>query len=449
MPMSELAQVVHGTLAGADARFSGVSSDTRTLAEGDLFVALTGPNHDGHDFLEQAAGAGAAGALVSRASGVGLPTVNVADTRRALGGLAAYWRRRFALPVVAVTGSNGKTTVKNMIHAILGEAGPGLATAGNLNNDIGVPLTLLRLRPSDRYAVVEMGMNHPGEIEYLARLTRPTVAVITNAGEAHLAGLGGVEQVARAKGEIFAGLGEDGIAVINADDPYAGLWRQLAAPRRCLSFGLEQPADVSADYALDPEGSTLHLKTSQGEITMRLPLLGRHNVSNALAATGAALAAGARLEDIRHGLEKLQRAAGRLEVKTGVNGARVLDDTYNANPASLAAGLEVLKSAFGERVLVLGDMGELGAAAPDIHRRAGELTRRLGIERLYTVGELARLAAEGYGQGARHFASHVELARALRPCMHGAMTVLVKGSRAMHMERIVQDIAPHGADREV
>jgi UDP-N-acetylmuramoyl-tripeptide--D-alanyl-D-alanine ligase len=440
MTLAAAARVLNGTLHGADTTFAGVSTDTRSLQRGELFVALTGPNFDGHAFLEAAANQGAAGAVVARADHARLPVVEVADTRLALGKLAAYWRRQFRIPVIAVTGSNGKTTVKNMIAAILIGRGATLATQGNLNNDIGVPLTLLRLREGDQYAVIEMGMNHAGEIDYLTRLAQPTVALVNNAAVAHLAGLGSVEAVARAKGEIYAGLGPDGIAIVNADDDYAGLWRRLAAPRTVLTFGLERPADVSADYTLDPQGSTIRLHTPQGGITMRLSLLGRHNVMNALAAGSAAVAAGASLADIQAGLEKLKAVSGRLEVKRGVRGARVLDDTYNANPGSLAAGIEVLRAAGGERLLVLGDMGELGPTAADIHRRVGELAKRVGIERLYAVGELSREAVAAFGEGARHFGSHEELVTDLRQVLHAGMTVLVKGSRLMKMERVVAGI---------
>jgi UDP-N-acetylmuramoyl-tripeptide--D-alanyl-D-alanine ligase len=445
MTLAAAARVLDGTLAGRDTEFTGVSTDTRTLARGDLFVALTGPRFDGHAFVGEAAARGAVGALVARALDAGVPTVQVADTRLALGRLAAHWRAQFAIPVIAVTGSNGKTTVKNMIAAIMAETGPGLATQGNLNNDIGVPLTLLRLRAHDRHAVIEMGMNHPGEIDYLTHLTRPTIALINNAAAAHLAGLGSVEAVARAKGEIYAGLGDDGIAIVNADDDYAGLWRGLAGRRRIVTFGLDRPADVSAGYTLAADGSTIHLQTPQGGISMRLSLLGRHNVMNALAAGSAALAAGASLADIQAGLEKLKAVSGRLEVKTGVNGARVLDDTYNANPGSLAAGVEVLKAAAGERVLVLGDMGELGEAAADIHRRVGALAARLGIERLYAVGELTREAVAAFGANARHFASQEALIDDLRAAMHADMTVLVKGSRSSKMERVVAGIVSEPA----
>lgn len=444
MTLAAAARVLDGALRGPDTEFAGVSTDTRQMARGDLFVALVGPRFDGHAFLSEAANRGAVGALVARDVDAPLATVRVDDTRLALGRLAAWWREQFAIPVIAVTGSNGKTTVKNMIAAILAERGQGLATQGNLNNDIGVPLTLLRLKAGDRHAVVEMGMNHPGEIDYLTRLARPTIALINNAAAAHLAGLGSVEAVARAKGEIYAGLAGDGVAIVNADDAFAGLWRGLAAPHRLLTFGLEQAADVSAEYQLDATGSTIHLRTPQGRITMRLSLLGRHNVMNALAASSAALAAGARLQDIQAGLEKLKSVSGRLEVKPGVNGARVLDDTYNANPGSLAAGVEVLKSATGERLLVLGDMGELGEAAAEIHRRVGHLAKSLGIEKLYAVGELTKEAVQAFGAGARHFDSQEALIASLCQGMHADMTILVKGSRLMKMERVVAGIVTDG-----
>ena len=440
MTLAAAATVLQGTLHGPDATFYGVSTDTRTLARGELFVALVGPHFDGHGFVRAAAGKGAVGALVSRTLETEMATVQVADTRLSLGQLAAHWRRQFQIPVIAVTGSNGKTTVKNMIAAILSVTGPTLATQGNLNNDIGVPLTLLRLKPGDRHAVIEMGMNHPGEIDYLTKLTHPTIALINNAAAAHLAGLGSVEAVARAKGEIYAGLVADGVAIINADDPYADLWRSLAAPHRVITFGLDRPADICADYQLDASGSTIHLKTPYGGISMRLSLLGRHNVLNALAASSASLAAGVSLADIQAGLEKLKSVSGRLEVKRGRNGARVLDDTYNANPGSLAAGVEVLKVASGERVLVLGDIGELGEAARDIHRRVGLLAKSLGIEQLYAVGELTHDAVEAFGQGAQHFDNHEALINSLRNVLHDGMTVLVKGSRLMKMERIVSGI---------
>jgi UDP-N-acetylmuramoyl-tripeptide--D-alanyl-D-alanine ligase len=436
MTLSELARTLDATLTGPDARFSGVGTDTRALAAGDLFVALIGPNHDGHAFLHEAQAAGAAGALVSRAVDTPLPCVRVADTRLALGRLAAHWRTRFDIPLIAVTGSNGKTTVKEMLAAILARRGAVCATRGNFNNDIGMPLTLLRLRAGDRQAVIEMGMNHKGEIDYLTRLARPTVAVITNAGEAHLAGLGTVADVARAKGEIFAGLAADGVAVINADDAHAGLWRELAAPRRVVTFGIDRDAEVRGEYA----AGTLRIATPAGSLLVQLPLLGRHNALNALAATAAALAAGATLADVKAGLEAVKPVAGRLEIKRGVNGARVIDDTYNANPASLAASLAVLRDFGPRRVAALGDMGELGPEAERLHARAGELAAKLGLERLYAVGELTRFAVERFGEGGRHFPSVEALIERLRAEMDARTTVLVKGSRAARMERVVAGI---------
>jgi UDP-N-acetylmuramoyl-tripeptide--D-alanyl-D-alanine ligase len=440
MSLSLLAHALKATHHGRDAVFTGVCTDTRALAKGDLFVALTGPRYDGHHFLSEAIAAGAAGALLGRALDTPLPYVEVADTRRALGRFAAYWRRQFSIPVVGVTGSNGKTTVKEMIAAILARTGPGCVTRGNLNNDLGVPLTLLRLRATDRYAVIEMGMNHLGEIEYLTDLARPSVALITNAAEAHLAGLGSVAAVAQAKGEIFSGLAADGTAVVNADDAYCELWKRLAAPRRVLTFGLARPADFRADYRPEGLGCALRLVTPYGEIDARLPLLGRHNVLNALAASAAALAAGAAPADVPVGLAQLKPVSGRLELKPGVSGARVIDDTYNANPASVAAALEVLHEFPGERVLVLGDMGELGAAADESHRRIGELARQRGIQRLFALGELTRHTVAAFGKHALHFDSPEVLADALLDCLHGEATVLVKGSRMMRMERVVAAI---------
>jgi UDP-N-acetylmuramoyl-tripeptide--D-alanyl-D-alanine ligase len=441
MSLAILADVLKCPHHGPDAVFTGVCHDTRTLAPGDLYVAIKGERFDGHNFLAEAIGAGAVGALLARDMETPLPYVRVPNTRLALGNLGAFWRNQFEIPVIAITGSNGKTTVKEMIGAILGKTGPGCVTRGNLNNDIGVPLTLTRLRASDRYAVIEMGMNHFGEIEYLSRLTRPTVALITNAGEAHLAGVGSVEGVARAKGEIFTGLRTAGTAVLNADDEFFPLWKTLIGKHRCLTFGLDSKADVSAQYRLTDSGSLIHLKTTiHGDIDMRVPLLGRHNVMNTLAGAGAAIAAGASLEQVKTGLEKLRTVSGRLEVKPGISGARIIDDTYNANPASVAAGLQVLREFRGERVLVLGDMGELGPSAADIHYRVGELANRLGIQRLFAIGELSRVTVGAFGKGARHFDSPETLVEALQDCLHADMTVLVKGSRLMRMERIVAGI---------
>ena len=450
MTLSMAAEALHSKRVGDDVEFEGVSIDTRRLKPGDLFFALKGENYDGHNFLAEALRAGAVGAVLHRPIHTEMPYLLTENTRIALGDLAAFWRRHFDIPVIGVTGSNGKTTVKEMIGAIMENRHRGLITEGNLNNDIGVPLTLLRLRRAHRYAVVEMGMNHPGEIYYVSTMTRPTIAVITNAGEAHLQGTGDVATIARIKGEIFAGLSRDGIAVINADDDYASLWRGMVEGRRCITFGLKQKASVNAEYELDARGCRVRLHTTEGDIDMRMSLLGKQNVMNAMAATAASLAAGAGLADIKRGLERLRAVSGRLELKQGINGARVIDDTYNANPASLSVGLEVLKDAGGERVLVLGDMAELGEAAPAIHRRVGEMAKRIGVNRLFAMGELTGHTVQGFGSGARHYSSHQALVEDLIDCLHADMTLLVKGSRVMRMEQVVKGIMPQkleaGAD---
>jgi UDP-N-acetylmuramoyl-tripeptide--D-alanyl-D-alanine ligase len=440
MSLTETARATQGQLNGRDVDYLGVSTDTRTLQRGELFIALVGPNFDGHRFIETAAGGGAVAAMVSEPVETELPTVSVADTRIGLGMLARYWRSQFDIPVIGITGSNGKTTVKEMTASILGERGPCCVTQGNLNNDIGVPLSLLKLRENHRYAVIEMGMNHLGEIAYVSGIARPTVSVITNAAEAHLEGLGSVKAVAQAKGEIFSGSDKLAVAILNADDAFYEYWKTLAGNRRCISFGLDHQADVSADYEMSVDGLKILLKCSEGEIEMKLPLYGKHNVMNALAASAAAMAAGSSLADIRSGLEKLKSVAGRLEVKTGINGARVLDDTYNANPASVAAGLQVLKESQGQRVLVLGDMAELGDAASEIHTRVGELARRVGADRVFGIGDLTKHAVKSFGKGGTHYKDQAHLIDDLRHCMNGDMTVLVKGSRKMHMERIVDQI---------
>lgn len=435
MRLSEAAGVLHGKLIGEDVAFHAVSTDSRTVQAGDLFVALRGERFDGHAYVAECLQRGAAAALVSQqVAGAGSQLV-VADTRVALGQLAAYWRSQFAIPLVAVTGSNGKTTVKEMLAAILRAAAGGdaavLATQGNLNNDIGLPMTLLKLREQHRYAVAEMGMNHAGEIAYLTRLGRPDVALVNNALPAHLEGLGSVEGVARAKGEIFQGLGAGGTAIINADDAYAPLWRELAAPHRIQTFGLEQTADVSADYRLNADGSEVTLKTPQGSARLHLPAAGLHNVRNALAATAAALAMGVTLVAVVNGLQQFSGAKGRLQRKSGLQGCTVIDDTYNANPASMRAAIDVLAACPGKRVLVLGDMGELGADAEQLHAEIGQYARAARLDGLLTLGEMSRAYA------GERYDTPEQLADALRPQLDNTTTVLVKGSRFMRMERVV------------
>lgn len=444
-PLSEIARRVGGQLKGPDAVAEGVSTDTRALEHGRLFVALTGPSHDGHAFVDDTMPA--AGVMVARVLPTRLGQVVVDDTRLALGRLARAWRERLPLTVIALTGSNGKTTVKEMLAAIARESGATLATRGNLNNDIGVPLTLLEMSPDHRYAVVEMGANHAGEIAYLTGLARPAVAIITNAAPAHLEGFGSLEGVARAKGEVFLGLGGEGVAVINADDAFADYWRALNEHRRVISFGLDRPADVSGVWTA-PDDLLIRLGNAEQRLT--LSFAGRHNAMNALAAAAGALAAGIPEAAILRGLACVRPVSGRLTPRPGLAGSLLLDDSYNANPASTLAALEVLAHRRGERCLVLGDMAELGGDAHALHAQVGRRARELGIERLFATGPLSIHAAEAFGGGAEHFTDCSALIDALRPLLHPEMTVLVKGSRSQRMERVVQalQIAGHGDNHD-
>ena len=450
MLLSQVAQVLGARLIGEDMRFAAVSSDSRKIQPGDLFIALRGENFDGYEFVAQAAQSGAVASLVNADSYEAHPTVPspqssvlvVADTRLALGQLAAYWRKQFDIPLVAITGSNGKTTVKEMLASILrtaaGREDGVLATKGNFNNDIGMPLTLLQLNAQHRYAVIEMGMNHPGEIDYLTHIASPDVALITNASGAHLEGLGSVEAVARAKGEIFAGLKPHGTAAINADDDYAPLWRSLAGSHTLLEFGLGRQADVSGQWQPLDAGLHLDIQTPSGNFSADLQVPGAHNARNALAATAVAVALNVPLETIAAGLEKFSGVAGRLQRKAARHGAALIDDTYNANPASMRAAISVLAQASGKRVLVLGDMGELGDNAAALHAGIGSEARRAGIEKLYALGALSGNAVREFGSGARHFECIEDLQDALEQELDADTTVLVKGSRFMKMEHVVQ-----------
>ncbi|HXN16546.1 MAG TPA: UDP-N-acetylmuramoyl-tripeptide--D-alanyl-D-alanine ligase, partial [Usitatibacter sp.] len=370
----------------------------------------------------------------------------VPDTRLALGHLAADWRRRFALPLVGLTGSNGKTTVKEMLAAILaahcGERACVLATQGNLNNDIGVPLTLLRLREQHRFAVVEMGMNHAGEIEHLARLARPSVAIVTNAQRAHVGMLGSVEAIARAKAEIYAGLEASGIAVVNADDAFAPYWRRLNAKRQTVTFGLGEGADVRAKRS----GSELRFITPADTFVVTLQVAGEHNVRNALAACAAAHALAIPARAMRAGLATFSGVPGRLQRRRLVGGGTLIDDSYNANPESMQAAIEVLAAERARKVLVIGDMGELGAEAGSMHAEVGAFARAASIDALLALGVSSRLAAEAFGQGAQHFDDVEALLAAARGEAERGATILVKGSRFMHMERVVDALAQGGTD---
>ncbi|CAN5280140.1 UDP-N-acetylmuramoyl-tripeptide--D-alanyl-D-alanine ligase [soil metagenome] len=448
--LAEAARQIDGRLCGPDRAYRAVSTDTRAISEDALFVALRGPSFDGNGFVSEAARKGAAGAVVSRLQACELTQIEVDDTRRALGLLACAWRMRFDLAVIAVTGSNGKTTVKEMLAAILAHAGPTLSTRGNLNNEIGLPLTLLGLDVHHRAAVVELGANHPGEIAYLTGVARPDVGLVTNAAAAHLEGFGTLDAVARAKGELFAGLPASGAAVINADDRYCPVWRALAGARRVVTFGLQADADVRADrieQRLGPDGPllafNLHLPDGSGPV--QLPLAGRHNVANAVGAAAAAWAAGSELAAIRAGLAAARAAEGRLQWRRGLGGARIIDDTYNANPRSVAVALEFVTSLEGRAWVVLGDMRELGDDAAAMHTDIGALARRLGVERLYALGLLSRHAAEAFGAGGVWFGAVEELNAALAPELGKGINLLVKASRGMRLERVVAAVAESAA----
>lgn len=449
LTLRQAAAALGAKTSGADAAFASVGTDSRTAGPGELFVALKGERFDGHQFIGRAAEQGAAAAMADKAEGGRLkaalgdfPLLLVDDTRLALGALAAFWRARFdGLKLAAVTGSNGKTTVKEMLAAILRAAAGEdrvLVTQGNLNNDIGMPLTLLRLRAQHRFAVIEMGMNHPGEIAYLTGIAKPDVALVNNAQAAHLEGLGSVEAVARAKGEIFQGLKAGGVAVVNADDAFAPLWRELAGGHRVIDFGLENPAQVSADYRLLAFGSELKMRTPQGSADAILRVPGLHNVRNALAATAAAVALGIGLEAIAAGLGEFAGVKGRLQKKAGQHGAMLIDDSYNANPASVGAAIAVLAAAPGKKVLVLGDMGELGAGAEMLHEQIGVQAKNAGVDRLLALGGLSAAAVRAFGNGARHFDDIEGLQAELEGLLDSDVTVLVKGSRFMQMERVVK-----------
>jgi UDP-N-acetylmuramoyl-tripeptide--D-alanyl-D-alanine ligase len=450
--LSQIALAVGGRLIGADLAIDSVSTDTRAIGPDQLFVALAGERFDAHDFLDQATTAGAAALLVADADKLpaGVSAVVVDDTRLALGRLAAAWRAKFSLPVIAVTGSNGKTTTKEMIAAILKAAfgAAVLSTRGNLNNDIGLPLTLLGLRASHRAAVIEMGMNHPGEIAYLAPIGAPTVALITNAQRAHLEGMGDLDEVAREKGAIFSGLPADGIAVINADDAYADFWRSMAGGRPVRTFAIDGAADVTGNVRQHGLEIALDLTAPEGQATLTLSIPGRHNARNAVAAAAACLAAGVPLAAVAEGLAAFSGVKGRLQRRAGKQGAEILDDTYNANPDSVRAGIDVLAATIGRKLLVLGDMGEIGEASGQYHDEIGGYAKSQGVDRLFALGDQAQLAVRNFGEGARHYCNVDKLIAAVDKELGPETTVLVKGSRFMKMERVADALAASVATEE-
>ena len=423
---------------------TSVGTDSRNVKSGELFIALRGEHFDAHQHIAAAQAAGAIAAIADVAGAplapADMPLIMVNNTRSALTQLAYAWRSRFSMPLVALTGSSGKTTVKEMLAAILREhvGDAVLATRGNLNNEIGVPLMLLELNASHRYAVIELGMNHSGEISRLTQLARPNVALINNAGRAHIEYLGSEEAIARAKGEIFEGLSSQGVAVINADDAHATLWQKLLNKNKCLRFCIEQSADISARYTLSAAASEMMITAPTGRVIVTLNAPGLHNVRNALAACAAAVALNVPLAVIQSGLSRYSGFKGRLQRKAAPGGATIIDDTYNANPESVRAAIDVLAHVPGKRLLVLGDMGELGERAAACHTEIGAYARQVRIEKLYALGEMSALTAVAFGAGARHFESIEALQAALKTELAPDVTALVKGSRFMKMERVVE-----------
>ena len=444
MTLSQAARFAQGRLTGADGEVLRVITDSRQAQPGDLFVALKGERFDAHDFVTEVTAKGAAALVRDGFELAGASLIQAGDdTRLALGCLAAGWRETQPAVRIGVTGSNGKTTVKEMLAAILrAHAGDAavLATAGNFNNDIGLPLTLLQLKPQHRYAVIEMGMNHHGELSYLTELTRPQVALVNNAMRAHFGHFGSTEDVARAKAEIFEGLVDGGVAVVNADDANLPLFRAAAGSHRQLSFGLAQ-ADIGAsDLALSALGSRFTLRSPAGRVEINLPAPGEHNVRNALAAAAVALALDVPLAAIAQGLAAFGGAKGRLQIKQSPRGLTVIDDSYNANPDSMKAGLDVLAGLPGPRCFVMGDIGELGEAAPALHAEVGEHARLRGIEQLFALGEASRRAVAAFGDAGQGFDSIDELLECLDSRLASGTAVLVKGSRFMRMERVVEHL---------
>ncbi|NMM27037.1 MAG: UDP-N-acetylmuramoyl-tripeptide--D-alanyl-D-alanine ligase [Glaciimonas sp.] len=436
-----------GAQARGDAVFDGVTTDSRSASAGNLFVALRGEHFDAHDFIAEVVAQGVSAVVVERLpAGLAIPALIVPDTRIALGEIARHWRRQFHFPVIGVTGSNGKTTVKEMIASIMAAqfgAEHCLATRGNFNNDIGVPLTLLRMTAAHSAAVIELGMNHPGEIALLASIAQPTLGLVNNAQREHQEFMASVEAVAKENGAVISALPANGIAVFPADAPYTPLWREYAAAvgqRKIMTFGFSTDADVTCTYQSNAFGNDLFVAAGQQRFNIPLAAAGAHNVRNALAAIACTLAIGIGTEAIVRGLTAFAPVNGRLQRKVARNGAVILDDTYNANPDSVRAAIDVLAQATAPRVLVLGDMGEVGNDGRQFHEEIGDYSRESGIEHVMTFGAIARHTTRAFGAGAKHFDSIETLNDALEELLTPAATVLVKGSRFMKMERTVHHL---------
>ncbi len=441
--LSDFSTVVGGRLINGDARFTSASIDTRTLAVGQLFVAIEGPNFDGHQFIRDAEAKFAAAVMVSKVADTKLPQLLVPDTRIALGQMAKAYRQQLTIPVIGITGSCGKTTTKTMIASILSCAGNVLATEGTLNNDFGLPVTVMAIQEEHEYAVLEMGANHLQEIAYLTDIAQPDIAMITNAAAVHLEGFGDVAGVAKGKGEIFQGLTAQGTAILNADDEYFSYWQSITQDKQQVSFGLSDTADVRAEnIVVDAQGQIgFDLITPKGEVAVQLSVIGEHNVMNALAAAAASLCAGANLDNVQQGLQNMRAVNKRLVKKVAACGAQIIDDTYNANPLSMEAALVVLAQCEQEAVFVMGDMAELGDNAAFYHQQLAEKAQQYGVKKLYAVGELAKHTVEAFGPGACHFQTQADLIAQLQGDLTKNMCVLVKGSRSMQMEKVVAAIS--------
>lgn len=442
MKSSEAAKIVCADLAGGkDTVFENVSTDSRTIQSGSLFIALHGPHFDGNDFVNEAEKQGAVVAIVSRLVKTALPLIFVNDTLAALTQLACHQRERINVPAIAVTGSCGKTTTRALLSSVFRQCGNVLASERSFNNNIGVPLTLLRLRSNHDYAIFELGANQAGEIAYLTNLAKPSVAIITNVGHVHLEGFGSLEGVAKAKGEIFEGLPPDGTAIINNDDHFSEFWQDLANLRRVITFGLNHPADVMADdITLDSDGQpTFRLILPNGQAQIQLPLIGIHNVNNALAAAATAYAQQLSLDAIKAGLENVAAVNRRLIERKGYRDAVIIDDSYNANPLSVSAAIAVLAKRSGHSILVLGDMLELGEGADrQFHQMIGERSVEAGIKQLYCYGHLTKHTAGAFGKGAYYFDDQEKLLSALKNHLNADAVVLIKGSLAMKMDHIAK-----------
>ncbi|MEC7875769.1 MAG: UDP-N-acetylmuramoyl-tripeptide--D-alanyl-D-alanine ligase [Pseudomonadota bacterium] len=441
MLLSEAAKTIGASLNGEDVIFSGCSTDSRTIEKGNLFIALKGENFDGHKYISVAEKKGASSLIVDHEISNTKSFIKVKNTRKAMGLLAKSWREKMTIPLIAITGSNGKTTVKEMVTNILSTVSSVHATPGNLNNDIGVPKTLFGLNKNHNYAVVEMGANNSGEIEWLSKISLPNVAVITQCAPAHLEGFKNIESVAKAKAEIYLGLQSSGTAIINADDIYADFWKNSCKEINQVTFGIKSKnADVRAKKiksSVNDLSIKFTLVTENDSVEICLPIFGEHNVMNALAAAACCISLDISLRSIKNGLENIQSINGRLEIKTGKKQVRIIDDTYNANPASLDAAIKTLCSFNGSRYIVLGDMGELGDKAKIFHKEVGMLAKKRNVNGLFTIGELSINASNNFGKGAFHFENYDDLGKSLIKILDKNSTVLVKGSRSMQMERVV------------